>query len=159
MPQSSDNTYAWYKRLIPLLFLNTFDENKDVFLLEKLTREEELSGLLNFALIGLKQLIKEGGFYRLEDVRSAARTYSKYAVNVERFVKERCTIYSGACELSNILFQAYQHFCKGRGITPLSYSSFGGYLSKIGIKKGRLMVSGVRSYAYNGIKLKPQSIA
>ena len=159
LPQSNDNTYAWYKRLIPLLFLKTFDEDKDVFLLEKLINEEELSGLLNLAIIGLRQLTKEGRFNRIEDVRNAARIYSKYADSAEKFVKEKCIIYSGACELSNILFQAYQHFCKGIGMTPLSNSSFGGYLNRIGVKKDRPMVSGVRSYAYNGIKLKPQSIA
>ena len=159
MPQSSDNTYAWYKRLIPLLFLNTFDENKDVFLLEKLTREEELSGLLNLAIIGLRQLTKEGRFNHIEDIRSTASIYSKYADSAEKFVKEKCILHSGACELSNILFQAYQHFCKGIGLTPLSNGSFGGYLNKIGVKKDRPMVSGVRSYTYKGIKLKPQSIA
>jgi hypothetical protein len=77
----------------------------------------------------------------------------------KNLLKEKCILHSGACELSNILFQAYQHFCKGTGLTPLSNSSFGGYLNRLGVKKDRPMVSGVRSYAYNGIKLKPQSNA
>ena len=46
--------------------------DKDVFLLEKLTTEEELSGLLKLAIIGLRQLTKEGRFNHIEDIRGAS---------------------------------------------------------------------------------------
>lgn len=52
------------KRWIILLFDRVFQgEDKDTNLIEKLTTEEELSSLLNLAIIALKQLIKDNGFY------------------------------------------------------------------------------------------------
>ena len=97
-----------------------------------------------------------GGLIMLKMFDSVARIYSKYNESAKRFVNEKCTLYSGASESSNILFQAYRLFCKEILKTPLSQKSFGAYLKKVGIEKERPMVSGVRNYAYKGIKLKPQ---
>jgi P4 family phage/plasmid primase-like protien len=74
-PNSKDDSYAWLKRIIPIFCPNTFDENKDVFLLEKLTTEEELAGLLNLALIGLSQLIKDGTFNHVENIQALSNYY------------------------------------------------------------------------------------
>ena len=44
---------------------------EDVNLFKKLTTSEELSGLLNIALVGLSRLVKEGGFHdrTIDDIR------------------------------------------------------------------------------------------
>lgn len=159
IPKSNDNSYAWFKRLVPFLCLNTFDENKDVSLLGKLTTKEELSGLLNLALIGLRQLMRDGGFTHYDDIHTVARIYSAYRQTIGRFVKERCVLDSCAHELSSKLYQAYQSFCKSIGMTPLTENSFGAYLRRTGIQKSRPMIHGIRSYVYVGIKLKQGQIA
>lgn len=159
IPKSNDNSYAWLKRIVPFLCLNTFDENKDVALIEKLTTEEELSGLLKVALIGLTQLMKDGGFSRYDDIHTAARIYSRYRQSVERFVEERCVCDSSAYEFTINLYQAYKTFCKSIGMSPLTFSSFGANLKSIGIQKSRPMIHGIRSYVYVGIKLKQGQIA
>ena len=52
-----------YKMWLILAFEKTFPvATKDTDLIHKLTTPEELSGLLSLALVGLKQLDKEGGF-------------------------------------------------------------------------------------------------
>jgi putative DNA primase/helicase len=58
IPDSDDKSYAYYKRWLILPFEKVFDgkETKDSKLIDKLTTPEELSGLLNLALIALKQL-------------------------------------------------------------------------------------------------------
>jgi len=134
--------------------LNTFDENKVVSLIEKLTTPEELAGLLNLALIGLRQLIKEGAFSHYDDVHSVNGIYSGYRQTVERFVKERCVRASCAYEPFTKLFQAYVSFCKSIGMSPLTFNSFGANLKSMGIQKSRPMIRRIRNYAYVGIKLK-----
>ena len=63
IPGSDDTSYAYYKRWLILTFEKTFTEGtKDTDLIHKLTTRDKLSGLLNLALVGLKQLEKEDGF-------------------------------------------------------------------------------------------------
>ena len=57
IPQSEDKSYAYFRRWIILFFENVFEgDNNDTKLIEKLTTDEELSGLLNLSLIALRQL-------------------------------------------------------------------------------------------------------
>jgi putative DNA primase/helicase len=72
IPDSDDTSHAYYKRWLILTFEKTFTEGtKDTDLIRKLTTPEELSGLLNLALVGLKQLEKDGGLRDIpvEDVK------------------------------------------------------------------------------------------
>ncbi len=58
---TDDITY--YNRWFPIPFDNVVQESeKDKFLIEKLTTEEEMSGILNWALEGLNRLVKNGKF-------------------------------------------------------------------------------------------------
>ena len=61
-------------------------EEKDTELIEKLTTEEESSGLLNLAIIALKQLIKDNGFVHIEDVHSIQMEYNQNATTVDDFL-------------------------------------------------------------------------
>jgi len=62
IPLVKDNDdLAYFDRFIPLRFDNT-PEKMDLFLTDKLTTPEELSGILNWALEGLYRLIQNGKF-------------------------------------------------------------------------------------------------
>jgi P4 family phage/plasmid primase-like protien len=93
IPESGDISYAYFKRWIILLFENIFtNDDKDTRLLEKLTTESELSGLLNLALIALCKLIKDNGFIHSDDIATVEREYNMSANTVERFLAEKCTL-------------------------------------------------------------------
>jgi P4 family phage/plasmid primase-like protien len=62
IPESDDETYAYYRRWLILEFEKIFDEDRDTRLIDKLTTPEELSSLLNLALIALKKLRNDNGF-------------------------------------------------------------------------------------------------
>lgn len=57
---------AYFIRWLPIKFENEI-KNMDSFLTEKITTESELSGLLNFALVGLKRLLRNQSFSHAED--------------------------------------------------------------------------------------------
>ena len=155
-PKSKDDSYAWLKRIIPIFCPNTFDENKDVFLLEKLTTEEELSGLLNLALVGLSQLIKDGTFNHVENINSLSNYYLHSKDSIAKFIQEKCVLNDNTFIVSQSLFDAYSSFCMAAQVKAVDYGSFGAYLKKIDIEKWRTMKSGVRMYSYKGIGLKGQ---
>ena len=92
IPDSDDTSHAYYKRWLILHFERSFTESaKDVNLIHKLTTPKELSGLLNLALVGLKQLEKEGGFRNIavEDVK---RDYERKSNTVKAFLQDKCNI-------------------------------------------------------------------
>lgn len=89
IPDSDDTSHAYYKRWLILTFEKTITEDiKDTNLIHTLTTPEELSGLLNLALVGLKQLEKEGGFrdIAVDDVK---RDYERKSNTVKAFLEDR----------------------------------------------------------------------
>jgi phage/plasmid-associated DNA primase len=83
---------------------------------DKLTTSEELSGLLNLALVGLKQLKDEGGFHH-KDVDDIRKDYEEHTNHVNEFLYRECVVditnpvYS---TLATDLCAAYVAFCVKR---------------------------------------------
>ncbi len=93
IPQSEDRTYAYFRRWIILFFEKVYEgDDNDTELVYKLTTPEELSGLLNLALIALRQLIKDNQFVHADDIATIEREYNLNASTVERVPKRevRC---------------------------------------------------------------------
>jgi P4 family phage/plasmid primase-like protien len=157
IPQSDDITYAYFKRWIILIFDRIFiKDDKDSNLIDYLATESELSGLLNLALIALRQLIKDNGFIHTDDIETVEREYNLNANTVERFLADKCTINISDRESFGIcrdIYHAYVLYCKDNKITPLPDNSFGMELAQKHIKKDRKMVNRVREYCYIGINL------
>jgi P4 family phage/plasmid primase-like protien len=157
IPQSDDITYAYFKRWIILIFDRIFiKDDKDSNLIDKLTTDSELSGLLNLALLALRQLIKDNGFIHTDDIQTVEREYNLNANTVERFLADKCSMDASERESFRIcrdIYHEYVLYCKENKITPLSDNSFGMELAQKHIKKDRKMVNRVREYCYIGINL------
>jgi P4 family phage/plasmid primase-like protien len=157
IPESEDQSYAYFKRWIIFIFDKIFQgEEKDTNIIEKLTTDAELSGLLNLALIALKQLNKDNGFVHSDDIKTVKKEYNKNANTVYTFLADHCnTDMSDRCCFSKCrdLYYAYISYCKNKNIIPLADNAFGSYIISKGIKKERRSVNGVREYCYIGISV------
>ena len=157
IPESNDITYTYFKRWIVLIFERIFiNDDKDTRLIDKLTTDTELSGLLNLALIALRQLIKDNGFIHIDDIGMIEREYNLNANTVERFLAEKCAIDASNREFFGIcrdIYDEYIVYCKVNKISPLSDNAFGMELAQHHIKKERKSVKGYREYCYVGISL------
>jgi len=60
-PVKDNDDNAYFSRFIPLIFENV-PEKPDPFLRDKIQTKEEMSGILNWALEGLHELLKTGSF-------------------------------------------------------------------------------------------------
>ena len=60
-PVKDNDDDAYFSRFMPIIFENV-PEKKDPFLRDKLNTPEELSGILNWALEGLHEILKSGSF-------------------------------------------------------------------------------------------------
>jgi putative DNA primase/helicase len=151
IPESNDQTYAYFKRWIIILFDRIFQgEDKPANLIEKLTTEEELSGLLNIAIIALKQLIKDSGFIHVDDVHAIQKEYDQNATATEDFLNSKCRI--GLTDrdcytICRYIYLSYVLHCKDTNKLPASDNVFGSRLIAKGIKKKRRMVNRTREYS------------
>ncbi len=63
MIQTTDQTNAFYRRLVIISFPNTFEEDKqDPDLINKLTTQSELSGIFNLLMYYLRLIIKNNRY-------------------------------------------------------------------------------------------------
>jgi putative DNA primase/helicase len=86
IPETVDDSYVYFSRWVIMPFNHTFEgENKDVNLLEKLTRDAVLSGLLIWALAMLRQLEMEGGFQH-SDINEVKKQYQLGAGKIHEFI-------------------------------------------------------------------------
>ncbi len=68
IPQTADESDAYFRRNVVISFPNKFDEDKaDPDLLSKLTTDEEMSGIFNVLMIALRRILNSkairGGVY------------------------------------------------------------------------------------------------
>jgi P4 family phage/plasmid primase-like protien len=168
-PESSDKSYAFYRRWEVWGFDRTFivtddvnDPNrKDPQLLEKLLTPQEMSGVLNLRLKYLQVLLKENGFDE-QSFEVIKREYESRAEHVSRFLKERCSVdftnFDTDCRTdTQTLYAEYLNWAKEANIARnvvLAENTFGSKLAESGIqKKDRKRKGEKRGYDYMHVKL------
>lgn len=136
IPESTDKTEAYNRRWIVIEFPNQFkedDENTDPFIKEKLTSQKELSGIFNWAMEGLRRLLKNGHFSEhrtLEDVKE----FMKEAQDpVNQFSKQCLTIGEHEDVVSKSgMYEYYLEFCKVFGKPTVVINQFSMKLKQYG---------------------------
>lgn len=126
LPGSYDTSEAYMRRWIIINFPHQFKpgKNADENLVDKLTTDIELSGLLNFALEGFRRLREQGKFTENESTRQALQAYKENIDNVARFMGEECTVHTKARCIKTQLFTAYENWCNETGAKALGRYKF-----------------------------------
>ena len=122
LPRSQDRTYAFYRRWIIIPFEKTFtDDNADKNLLKKL--KDELPGILNLALDGLKKLKVDGQFIETEKTIQAKEEYKKQNDSVAAFIDERVIESTDAFLTKQSFYREYKDWCENAGLKSVSQKS------------------------------------
>jgi phage/plasmid-associated DNA primase len=156
IPESDDETYAYYRRWLILEFEKIFDETRDTKLIDKLTTPEELSGLLKLTLIALRKLRNDNGFKDIS-VEKVRKKYEEKSNTVKAFLDSDCIIdiSDPLCDiLTTDMYAAYCKFCKDNNERSVDMSVFGKQLAQFGIERKQMKRNVDKSYYYIGVKLK-----
>ncbi len=124
--QHYDDTPAFWRRLILFHFNSVFNlqQGNDIpNLIDQLTTPEELSGLLNYALDGLKLLFEEGGF-KYTDPDRIKEEWTRLSDSVGAFCLDMIEQSSTAYITKSELFSKYIDYCKDKKIPALSEDTF-----------------------------------
>lgn len=127
LPHTTDVTDGFFRKWIILPFNNKFGPGglpRDPNILEKITTEEELSGLLNRALDALDCIEKQGGFTLNQSTIDAVQEYKRESNNVVTFVEERCIISAFSRVTKQELYDEYVFWCDRSGYKSLGIKKF-----------------------------------
>lgn len=153
----SDDSHAFWRRWIIINFPNTFTGKlEDPFMLEKITTKDELTGLLNLALKGLKRLLKQNGFSYNLSTAQVREDYIRKSDSVKAFIMDCLEIGGDKPIPKKGLYKVYADYCKTYKLPALTYQTFCGKLitefgSKIGESHPRL--DGKQVACWTNIKL------
>lgn len=128
----AENTHGFYRRFIIVPFNVTIAREKaDVNLSKKLAKE--LSGILNWALEGLKRLIANGfTFTESKLCNDALQRYILSSDNVRLFVNEQCEMESDYPTQGKELYNKYRLYCANEGMKALGKSKFYDRIESLG---------------------------
>lgn len=156
VPVTTDESDAFFRRWVIINFPNQFEDKDDVFLLRKLTTPQELSGILNWCLPALTDLLLRGCFSNNARVSELREAYVRKSDSVGAFIMD-CTEAAGEEWISKEdLYRAYVEYCNHNKITSLAKQVFGRELPRVApqVSKYHPRVGGRITQAWKGIRLK-----
>lgn len=127
LPKSADLTDGYFRRLIIVDFPNTFGKNglkKDPHIMDKISTEKELSGLLNMALEGLQRLEQNGAFSENQNTIDAIREYKREIDPLVTFLEECCHIGEDYSASKQGLYDTYVNWTYRSGVKALGKTKF-----------------------------------
>lgn len=159
VPETDDESDAYFRRILLVTFSRTFqkDEGLKTRKLAELTTPEELSGLLNVAVVKLKEFLARGYFIGDQEIEVIRKEYLRASSSVAAFVQD-CIDWTGLADdwiETQKLINDYQRYCRERKINPKTPDAFCKLFPRIantdrvrGSDKGR-------PWGYSGIKFVP----
>jgi len=128
LPLINEDTYAFFRRIVLIEFPNKFTgEKADKNLIEKITTEEELSGLFNEAVKHLKELLEKGEFHNFKnDIEKIKKQYTRLSDSVGGFIID-CIEYTGDWDdylLKDEIYETYKKYCENIKARVVSKGEF-----------------------------------
>lgn len=133
LPKEVENTNAFFRRFIILPFRVTIPPNKQDVELSKRIIETELSGVFNWVLNGLTQLLKNKDFTQSKIVQNEVLQYQKESDSVLMFIGDENYQKSVTDDrpLKDV-FAEYKSYCLDSGYRLCSNRTFSNRLKKNG---------------------------
>lgn len=128
LPPCNDRTSAYYNRLLIIDYKKSFKDSpeKDSGLKWPNSKfKDELPGILNWAIQGLKRLNARGKFEITEEMTALIEKYQTENSSVRLFVDSQCDLNQQGAVPVGMLFDEYKKFCESSNYRPLSKINFG----------------------------------
>lgn len=154
LPMVTDLTLLTSGRVKIIPFERHFEEwEQDKNLKNLFSKEENLSGILNWVIEGYRNL-QTNGFKVPDSVRQATLDYHKENDKIGLFVEERLIKDANAEERTADLYSAYQDWCRNNGYYTENARNFKSSLASIGrIARKRPKAGGGMTTLLVGYKL------
>ena len=113
IPKTPDESDAFFRRWIILQFPNQFTGgNDDKKLIYRLTTDAEMSGLLNYAIAGLRRLLERGDFTSARSIEEMRELYMRQSDSVMSFIMDCLEISIMDHIGKKELYSRYTEYCR-----------------------------------------------
>lgn len=162
IPESKhDKSRGFYRRWLVIKFPYTYSHNDDdghrdadSNLIDKLTAEEELSGILTWAIEGLQRLLDQGRFSYPRTPDENAELWERMTNPIKSFADDRLTEKEDATVTKDEIYEAYKEYVEEHGGVIKSKNIFSKELKKVTtLETGKKRINGKRKPVYKGIEL------
>ena len=143
-PKTSDHSDAWYGRWFFVKFPNKFRPSNAKKTEIQNALQEELAGIFNWMIAGLKRLMEQDGFSMSEALTISSQEYRGQNDSVAMFISHMCVNDKSSNGTAiNTLYKIYNVWSDYEGLRPLSKRTFGeriedlGFIKKKGYADGR----------------------
>lgn len=155
LPRLTDNSSALASRFVIVRLVQSFYGREDHELLSKLS--PELSGILNWSLVGLDRLRARGRFVQPESARHIAEVMEDVGSPVGVFIRDACTVGPDEFVPRDVLFGAWRTWCfeqnhKAVGTAQMFGRDLAAALPRFSTRR-RQLPDGTRVREYLGIGL------
>jgi putative DNA primase/helicase len=162
LPSAIDNTDAFFRRWIIVTFPNIFKgDDCDPNILEKLITPNELSGLLNIALKGLKRILDNGGFSYSKSTEEIREDYVRKSDPLAAFVLDCVERDQASTIIKKELYGLFASYCRENNLPAVNRDTFYKNIPKhISVGETRLHRKDIpgRPRAFTGIKLTERGL-
>lgn len=164
LPYSYDDSDGFWDRWIMVDFIYRFVDNptlsfhkkKDPHIIDKIGTDKELSGLLNWALVGLDRLMFQGKFSKNISTEEIRMKWKRKSSSVSAFLADCIVLeYSEDTFISVSDFnRKYLEYCQKKDLKPESKKNIKAKIHEYGGDDGRKRDGYSTYYIYKWIKLK-----
>lgn len=155
LPKTYDDSNAYFSRWIIINFPNSYiGIDADRNLIDKLSTKEELSGLLNLAIAGLKRLLDKRDFTdgTVDEMRER---YTRMSDSLAAFVMDCVYEDTDGSIPKQDFFNDYAKYCRDNGYIVKSKDYVYKNLSKhINVSTWHPKIDGKQIHAFKGIRYK-----
>lgn len=136
LPRDTEQTNAFFRRLIIIPFTQTIAEkDQDPDLAAKIIKNE-LSGVFNWMLRGLQQLLRQRKFTQSDAITEQLDNFRRESDSVASFMDDEYRTLSEYILLKE-LYADYRTYCNNNGYTPVSSKTLSKRLRDLGHKDTR----------------------
>ena len=156
-PEIADSTYAFWRRVIVVGFPNRFEGDNDKKDIAKtIETPEEMSGLLNWSLEGLKRLRDNNWEFSVTETMEKTKAEFMLLSNpVEAFIRMSCTLDKDARTSTKDLYESFKGFCEENEAKISSKTMFSKKLGEhYGVKPDRWKQGGKTVRGFYGIRVR-----
>lgn len=157
LPVVQDTTLAFFRRWITIEFPYIFEEDdQDQNLAEKLMVEDEMSGLLNWSLEGMKRLIENNKFSMTSTREEIEKQWIALSDPLRAFVDKYFIYDPEFGTLKKEFYGAYVQFCNEVEAVPKPDNTVGKEIKRIvpKVRGERHKIGGQREGVWDGLRLK-----
>ncbi|MCP4367922.1 MAG: hypothetical protein GY797_07395, partial [Deltaproteobacteria bacterium] len=153
LPYSKDRTHAFYRRWAIIPFNKIFSESDRN---ENLKYElfEEIDGIFQWSLTGLRRMHMQGGFSESEIANEALAEYRISNNNTLVFISERCELGSHFQVKKTELYKAYKGFCEENSYKSFRQGKFNKEIQNLPAVNEERKVGPIRNRLWRGIGIQ-----